>query len=58
MAKGAAGAGGAAGTGTVGPEEAGRRIDARIAELGDWHRRKLARVRALIREAVPDLVEE
>ena len=33
-------------------------IDARIAELGDWRGRTLAHVRALIREADPDVVEE
>jgi len=33
-------------------------IDARIAELDDWRGRTLARVRALIRQAVPDVVEE
>jgi hypothetical protein len=33
-------------------------IDARIAELDDWRGRTLARVRALIREADPDVVEE
>jgi len=33
-------------------------IDARIAQLGDWRGETLARVRALIREAVPDVVEE
>jgi hypothetical protein len=33
-------------------------IDGRIAELGDWRGETLARVRALIREAVPDVVEE
>jgi hypothetical protein len=33
-------------------------IDARIKELGDWRGETLARVRALIREAVPDVVEE
>lgn len=33
-------------------------IDARIAELGDWRGETLARVRALIREAVPGVVEE
>ncbi len=32
-------------------------IDARIAELGDWRGATLARVRALIRAAVPDVVE-
>jgi hypothetical protein len=35
-----------------------RLIDARIAELGDWRGRTLARVRALIREADPEVVEE
>ena len=33
-------------------------IDARIKELGDWRGETLARVRALIKEAVPDVVEE
>jgi hypothetical protein len=33
-------------------------IDQRIAELGDWRGEALARVRALIREAVPEVVEE
>jgi hypothetical protein len=32
-------------------------IDARIAELGDWRGRTLARVRALIHEAEPDVIE-
>ena len=32
-------------------------IDARIAELGDWRGTTLARVRALIKQAVPDVVE-
>jgi hypothetical protein len=32
-------------------------IDARIAALGDWRGETLARVRALIKEAVPDVVE-
>ncbi len=35
-----------------------RLIDARIAELGDWRGAALARVRALIKEAAPDAVEE
>lgn len=34
------------------------RIDARIAELGDWRGETLARVRELIREADPEVVEE
>ncbi len=33
-------------------------ISERIAELGDWRGDTLARVRALIREADPDVVEE
>jgi hypothetical protein len=33
-------------------------IDERIAELGDWRGRTLARMRALIKEADPDVVEE
>lgn len=36
---------------------ASQRIDARIAELGDWRGAMLARVRALIRQADPDAVE-
>jgi len=35
-----------------------RLIDARIAELGDWRGEMLARVRALIRDADPEVVEE
>ena len=33
-------------------------IDERIAELGDWRGETLARIRALIREADPEVVEE
>ena len=33
-------------------------IDARIKELGDWRGEMLARIRALIRQADPDVVEE
>jgi hypothetical protein len=33
-------------------------IDARIAELGDWRGETLARVRALIKQADPEVVEE
>jgi hypothetical protein len=33
-------------------------IDARIEELGDWRGKTLARVRALIKQADPDVVEE
>ncbi|MBB4189655.1 DUF1801 domain-containing protein [Sinorhizobium terangae] len=35
-----------------------RLIDARIEELGDWRGETLARVRSLIREADPEVVEE
>ena len=35
-----------------------RLIDARIEELGDWRGETLARLRALIKEAEPDVVEE
>jgi len=35
-----------------------RQIDARIEELGDWRGQRLARIRALIQEADPDVVEE
>jgi hypothetical protein len=37
--------------------EASRLIDARIEELGDWRGETLARVRNLIKEAVPDVLE-
>ncbi|QKS00664.1 DUF1801 domain-containing protein [Sphingomonas sp. CL5.1] len=33
-------------------------IDRRIAGLGDWRGETLARIRALIHEAVPDVIEE
>ena len=33
-------------------------IDERIAELGDWRGETLARVRALIKQADPEVVEE
>lgn len=36
---------------------AASQIDARIAELGDWRGETLARVRALIHEADPEVVE-
>ena len=35
-----------------------RLIDARIKELGDWRGEMLGRIRALIQQAVPDVVEE
>ena len=38
-------------------EPPSRLIDARIEELADWRGRTLAHVRALIKQAVPDVVE-
>lgn len=38
-------------------ESAERLIDARIAELGDWRGATLAKVRRIIRAALPDVVE-
>jgi hypothetical protein len=35
-----------------------RLIDARVKELGDWRGETLSRLRALIKEACPDVVEE
>jgi|SRR3954452_15819121 hypothetical protein len=37
---------------------ASEQIDNRIEELGDWRGETLSRVRALIKEADPDVVEE
>ncbi len=37
--------------------DASQHIDARIAELGDWRGETLARVRTLIRQADPEIVE-
>lgn len=39
-------------------ETAAELIDARIAALGDWRGQVLTRVRGLIHEALPDVVEE
>ena len=33
-------------------------IDQRIAELGDWRGKTLARIRAIMKQALPDVVEE
>jgi hypothetical protein len=38
-------------------ESPARLIDARIKELGDWRGRMLSRLRALVKEADPDVVE-
>ncbi len=43
---------------TSNPESASERIDARIAELRDWRGDTRARIRKLIRQADPDVVEE
>jgi hypothetical protein len=39
-------------------ESPSRLIDARIAELDDWRGKTLSHVRALIKQAVPEVVEE
>ena len=39
-------------------ESASEPIDKRIAELGDWRGETLSRMRKLIKEAAPDVVEE
>jgi hypothetical protein len=39
-------------------ESASRLIDARIQELDDWRREMLSRLRALIKQADPEIVEE
>jgi hypothetical protein len=46
-----------AGTAGAG-ESAPQRISDRIAELGDWRGETLGRIRALMKEADPDVVEE
>jgi hypothetical protein len=43
---------------TASGESPSRLIDARIRELNDWRGKTLARVRALIKQADPDVVEE
>ncbi|MEA2410692.1 MAG: hypothetical protein QOC77_1253 [Thermoleophilaceae bacterium] len=40
------------------PETPSELIDAKIEELGDWRGEMLARVRGLIKEAAPEVVEE
>ncbi|HWV22055.1 MAG TPA: DUF1801 domain-containing protein [Devosia sp.] len=39
-------------------KSAAEKIDARIAELGGWRAEMLARIRKLVKEADPDVVEE
>ena len=41
-----------------GAKSASERIDERIAELGDWRGETLGRMRKLIKQADPDVVEE
>ena len=41
-----------------GADSLSRLIDARIKKLGDWRGETLARVRSLIKDADPDVVEE
>ncbi len=43
---------------SAGTDSPARLIDARIKKLGDWRGETLARVRAIIRQADPDVVEE
>jgi hypothetical protein len=38
--------------------DASKLIDERIAELGDWRAETLGRVRGIIRDADPDIIEE
>jgi hypothetical protein len=45
-------------TPTTKGESPSRLIDARIKELDDWRGKMLAHVRALIKQAVPEVVEE
>jgi hypothetical protein len=43
---------------TARSESPSRLIDGRIKELGDWRGKRLAHVRALIKQADPEVVEE
>src|SRR5262245_11804718 len=45
-------------SGSKGAGAASKLIDARIEELGDWRGKTLARVRSLIKQADPEVVEE
>ena len=45
-------------SGSQNSESPSRLIDARIQELRDWRGRTLSRLRALIKEADPEVVEE
>ena len=43
---------------TTTDESPSRLIDARIKELGDWRAKRLSHIRALIKQADPEVVEE
>ena len=45
-------------TGSQKSPSASRLIDAKIKELGDWRGAMLGHIRALIKDAAPDIVEE
>ena len=45
-------------SGSQGSKSPSQLIDARIEELGDWRGQMLSRLRALIKQAEPDVVEE
>jgi hypothetical protein len=45
-------------SGSQGDKSPSELIDSRIEELGDWRGETLGRLRALIKEAEPDVVEE
>jgi len=45
-------------SGSQGVESASRLIESRIQELGDWRGEMLSRLRALIKQADPNVVEE
>ncbi len=45
-------------SGSTEGQSASEQIDRRIAELGDWRGKTLSRMRKLIKEADPDVVEE
>ena len=45
-------------TATIKDESPSRLIEARIKELGDWRGKMLSNIRALIKQAIPEVVEE
>ena len=45
-------------TTSVNTESASELIDARIAQLGDWRGKMLSHIRAVIKSADPDVIEE